>query len=248
MPAPACVATIKSARLGQLVTKSCPEVHITAEQQQSSSRAGARCCAWCQHWTVWQPSNRPSDWLQPCGLTACPCAPQFARLESLLQQAVRSPARQEWVTQGGDRIRSETGEQLLRGARWSALSAPTLAGCLSWCGQVLRRADAVCLCAVDCHSTCLSVSDTVVVPAYCMCCRQQAATGSRTSCAKLSACCRQHMVCCRPQGLPAGGTNIQGTTAARPLHAGAIALPLLLLSDAAAGTQVACCWPFDLHA
>lgn len=38
---------------------------------------------------------------------------QFARLESLLQQAVRSPARQEWVTKGGDRIRSETGSSAL---------------------------------------------------------------------------------------------------------------------------------------
>lgn len=34
---------------------------------------------------------------------------QFARLESLLQQAARSPGRQTWRTQGSEQIRAATG-------------------------------------------------------------------------------------------------------------------------------------------
>lgn len=38
---------------------------------------------------------------------------QFARLESLLQQAARSPGRQSWKTDGEDRVRAATGELAL---------------------------------------------------------------------------------------------------------------------------------------
>lgn len=63
----------------------------------------------------------------------------------------------------------------------------------------------MCLLSMGGHTTWLIMSDTAVVPIYVMhllqaagCCRAHPPT-----CAQPFAWCRQHIVCCRPQGLPA---------------------------------------------
>ena len=63
---------------------------------------------------------------------------QFARLESLLQQAASSPGRQSWKADGEDQVRAATGDP-----SHCCLHAPLMLP-FPWCTLCLHGLETIC--------------------------------------------------------------------------------------------------------